>query len=208
MINIAIAGIHTGIGKTVCSAVICQALGFDYWKPVQAGELDNSDSIFIKNMVSNPQCKIHPERYRLTTPASPYYAAALEKKSILRDDFEIPASDNQLLVETAGGLMSPLNHGFLNIDLIEYLNLPVVLVSNSYLGSINHTLLSSEALLKRNIRVLGLVFVGDTVTASEEFILNHTGLPKLFSIPLFNKLSRETIKEFVVAEKIALPNYD
>lgn len=202
--TIGIAGIHTGIGKTVCSAVICQALGFDYWKPVQAGELENTDSMLIQKLVANPNCKVHPERYRLSKPASPHYAAALENISIKRDDFELPRTENHLLLETAGGLMSPLNTGLLNIDLLEYLNIPVVLVSNNYLGSINHTLLSCEALIRRNLRVPGLVFVGDTVASSEKFILNHTGLPKLFSVPLFNTLDRETIEEFAVPEKIKI----
>ncbi|MBS1558899.1 MAG: dethiobiotin synthase [Bacteroidetes bacterium] len=203
--NIAIAGIHTGIGKTVCSAVICQALGFDYWKPVQAGDLDNTDSQLIQRLVSNPTCQIHPERFRLKKPASPHYAAALENILITRNDFQIPPTQNNLLLETAGGLMSPLGNNFLNIDLLEHLNLPVVLVSNNYLGSINHTLLSYEALRSRNLNVLGLVFVGEKVASSEEFILHHTHLSPLFSIPWFKKLDRETIREFATSEKIKIP---
>ncbi len=203
--NIAIAGIHTGIGKTVCSAVICQALGFDYWKPVQAGELENTDSLFISNMVSNPKCKIHPERFRLKKPASPHYAAALENILIAKDDFQIPSTENNLLIETAGGLMSPLGNNFLNIDLLTHLNLPVVLVSNNYLGSINHTLLSCEALRNRNLKVLGLVFVGEQVSSSEDFISEHTGLPKLFFIPMFSNLNRGTLAEFASPENIKLP---
>lgn len=203
--NIAIAGIHTGIGKTVCSAVICQARGFDYWKPVQAGDLENTDSMTVQNLVSNKNCKIHPERYRLKKPASPHYAAALENILIQRHDFIIPVTKNNLLIETAGGLMSPLAKDFLNIDLLERLNVPVILVSNNYLGSINHTLLSCEALKNRNISVLGLVFVGEQVASSEEFILEHTRLSKLFSIPQFQNLDSATIKEFAIPENIKLP---
>ncbi|MBS1489128.1 MAG: dethiobiotin synthase [Bacteroidetes bacterium] len=206
--NIAVAGIHTGIGKTVCSAVICQALGFDYWKPVQAGELDNTDSQLVQRLVSNTTCQIHAERFRLKKAASPHDAAAHENISISRDDFQIPSTQNNLLIETAGGLMSPLNTNFLNINLLEHLNLPVVLVSNNYLGSINHTLLSCEAMKHRNLNVLGLVLVGNSVRSSEEFILQHTHLPHLFSIPLFKKLDRATIKEFATPEKIKIPFYD
>ena len=200
--SIIIAGIHTGIGKTVCSAVICQALGYDYWKPVQAGDLEHSDSVFIQNNVSNPSCKIYPERYKLVTAASPHYAAQLEGITIQKENFSLPKSPNNIVVETAGGLMSPLANGFLNIDLIEHLNLPVVLVSNNYLGSINHTLLSYAVLKNRNISTIGIVFSGEETSASEQFILENTPLPLLFSIPLFEKIDAATISEFV--QKISL----
>jgi dethiobiotin synthetase len=114
--SIIIAGIHTGIGKTICSAVICQALGYDYWKPVQAGT-DHTDSDFIKSHVTNPACRIHKETYYLKTPASPHYAAGMENLEIKEKNFVLPASSNNMVVETAGGLMSPLAKGFLNIDL-------------------------------------------------------------------------------------------
>jgi dethiobiotin synthetase len=181
--NIIIAGIHTGIGKTLCSAVICHSLGYDYWKPVQAGNLDDSDSLFVRNSVDNSSTVVHPERHILRLPASPHYAAACEGITIQRHDFVVPRSERPVVVETAGGLMSPLAADLLNIDLIEYLNIPVVLVSNSYLGSINHTLLSAELLKSRGISVRGIVFSGEKVSSSEDFILNHTGLPHLFSIP-------------------------
>ncbi|MDQ3071718.1 MAG: dethiobiotin synthase [Bacteroidota bacterium] len=204
--NYCIAGIHTGIGKTVCSAIICQALGYDYWKPVQAGDLDNSDSIFIKNNVSNPLCNIHAERFKLLTPASPHYAAELENIQIKKEDFSLPATWNNLIVETAGGLLSPLSDNFLNIDLIEHLRLPVVLVSNNYLGSINHTLLSYNALKDKNIPVSGIVFVGEKVVSSERFILKYTRLPKLFSIPVLTSLNKQSIGEFVLKNDIKLSN--
>lgn len=202
--NIGIAGIHTGIGKTVCSAVICQALGFDYWKPVQAGDLEDSDSKFIQNHVTNPDCKIHQERYKLLKAASPHYAASLENKEIKKEDFFLPKTNNSLIIETAGGLMSPLAKNFLNIDLLEFLQLKTILVSNNYLGSINHTLLSCELLKARKISVLGIVFVGETLSSSEDFILEHTQLKKLFSIPKFRELNRETIQRFATKEKITI----
>lgn len=202
--TIGIAGIHTGIGKTVCSAVICQALGFDYWKPVQAGDLENSDSKFIQAHVSNPNCTIHPERYRLLTAASPHYAASLEQIEIRKNDFQLPKTKNSLVVETAGGIMSPLAKNLLNIDLLEFLQLETILVSNNYLGSINHTLLTFEALKARQIPVAGIVFVGAPTPSSEDFILAHTRLKKLFSIPVFNEITRDTIQQFVSHEKISV----
>lgn len=194
--SIIIAGIHTGIGKTVCSAVICQAMGYDYWKPVQAGELNDSDSIFIQRNVTNPYCTIHPERYRLTMPASPHYAAALDGVEIQPADFILPQSNNKVVVETAGGIMSPLSATFLNIDLMQQLNLPVVVVSNNYLGSINHTLLTVAALRQRNFSITGLVFSGSEFASTREMILEYTKLPLLFSIPQFENISPSVIAEF------------
>lgn len=194
--SVIIAGIHTGIGKTICSAVLCQALGYDYWKPVQAGELNNSDSFFICNHVTNSNCTIRPERYRLTIPASPHYAAAVDGVEIKLTDFVLPYTNNNLLVETAGGIMSPLSNSLLNIDLVEQLQLPVILVSNNYLGSINHTLLTFEALRQRNIAVRGIVFSGTEFASSREFILQYTQLPLLFSIPQFDPLTPGAIADF------------
>ncbi len=193
--SIIVAGIHTGIGKTICSAVICQALGYDYWKPVQAG-LENTDSDFIKANVNNPSCYIHKEKYLLKTPASPHYAAAIEGIHISKKDFDLPSSNNKITVETAGGLMSPLAKGFLNIDLIAQLQLPVVLVSNDYLGSINHSLLSYDALVKRNIPVKGIVFSGNETISSRQFITEHTQLPVLFNIPFFENINAAAIAAF------------
>lgn len=202
--SIIIAGIHTGIGKTVCSAVICQALGFDYWKPVQAGELDNTDSHFIKRNVTNPGCTIHPEKFRLTIPASPHYAAAADAVEIKSSDFVLPQSDNSVVVETAGGIMSPLSDTFLNIDLMQQLNLPAIVVSNNYLGSINHTLLTVEAMQKRGIDIKGLVFSGSEFASTRQFILQYTKLRLLFSIPQFDKITPATIADFAKTVSIHL----
>lgn len=202
--SIIIAGIHTGIGKTVCSAVICQALGYDYWKPVQAGELDSSDSIFIQKNVTNPNCVIHPERYKLTMPASPHYAAELDGIEIKAIDFDLPQTGNSIVVETAGGVMSPLSNSFLNIDLMQQFNLPAIVVSNNYLGSINHTLLTIEALRKRNIPIKGLVFCGNEFVSTREFILQYTLLPLLFSIPQFDSITPVVITDFAKTVSIHL----
>jgi len=191
-----VVGIHTGIGKTVCSAILCQAFGFDYWKPVQAGDLDNSDTMNVRANVTNPKTQIHPERYRLNHPLSPHRAAELDKLVISKEDFILPSSSNKLIVETAGGVMSPLAKDFLIIDLVDMLKLPAILVSNNYLGSINHTLLTYEAMKSRNIQIKGLVFVGDSNPASEDFIKDYTQLPVLFTLPVFNHINPEQIASF------------
>ncbi len=193
--SIIIAGIHTGIGKTVCSAIICQALGYDYWKPVQAG-MEDTDSNFIKVHVTNPACQVHKEKYCLKTPASPHYAAAMENVTIKKEDIVLPLSLNNIVVETAGGLMSPLAKDFLNIDLTAQLQLPVILVSSDYLGSINHTLLSHAALAGKKIPIKGIVFSGNETNSSREYILDHTKLPLLFSIPAFDSIDATTIAQF------------
>jgi dethiobiotin synthetase len=194
--NIIVAGIHTGIGKTLCSAIICQALGYNYWKPVQAGALDNSDSIIVSNLVTHPHCLIQPEQFKLVMAASPHYAAQAEGKEIKPADFVIPESKHPMVIETAGGLMSPLAKNYLNIHLIQALRFPVVLVSNNYLGSINHTLLSVTMLEQNKIPIKGLVFCGYPQPSSESFILRHTKLPLLFSIPFFETVDSHTIAEF------------
>ena len=205
--NIIIAGIHTGIGKTVCSAVICQALGYDYWKPIQAGDLENSDTLFVQNNTNNSLTTFHQERYKLATAISPHKAAAIDGVSIKKEDFILPTSNNNILVETAGGIMSPINTNFLVVDLIQYLQLPVVLVSNNYLVSINHTLLSIEALSNRQIPINGIVFCGETVPSSQTFITAHTQIPILFSIPQFENISTKTIVDFTQQTNIKISNH-
>lgn len=192
--KIIVVGIHTGIGKTICSSILCEILQADYWKPVQAGDLENSDSIFVSAHTNTT--RIHPERFRLTVPASPHCAAQVDGVEIKLDDFTIPKTNNTLIIETAGGLMSPLSMQVVNIDLLLHFNLPVVLVSENYLGSINHTLLSIQLLKEKKINVVGIVFNGNKNKATEDFINNYSGLPTLFCIPKFSHLNRNTIVEF------------
>ncbi|MFM2360000.1 MAG: Dethiobiotin synthase [Bacteroidota bacterium] len=202
--KIIIAGIHTGIGKTVCSAAICQGLGFDYWKPVQAGDLDQSDSHFIKNHVTHPHCKIHPEAYRLNTPMSPHEAARLDGIEIQLSNFQEPKTENNLVIETAGGILSPLAAGIQNMHLIEQLKHPVILVTNHYLGSINHTLLSITALRQKNIHILGMVISGVEVPSTASYLIAETQLPVLFRIPQLAPLNAASLAKFVQENPISL----
>ncbi|MFC5412255.1 dethiobiotin synthase [Larkinella bovis] len=171
-----LAGIGTEIGKTVASALVVEALQADYWKPVQSGALEDSDTETVRRLISNSVTRFHPETYRLREPLSPHAAAALDGVEISLTAFQLPQTANHLVVELAGGLMVPLNDRALNIDLVQQLGLPVLLVSKHYLGSINHTLLSVEALQRRGIPILGLLFNGPETPASEEFIVQYTGL--------------------------------
>lgn len=166
-----ITGIGTDVGKTIASSIIVEALQADYWKPVQAGDLDNSDSHKIQSYISNSVTVIHENSYKLTTPASPHLAAKLDQITIDIQQIVEPKTANHLVIEGAGGVLVPLNNSDCIIDLIKD-DYKVVVVSRHYLGSINHTLLTLEALQSRNIPVAGIVFSGDEYPSSEEIILS------------------------------------
>ena len=151
--KIIVAGIGTDTGKTVASAILCKALKADYWKPVQAGDLDNTDSHKVKRWTS--ETIIHPEAYRLTQPMSPHAAATIDDLTIEASNLQIPTTENPLIVELAGGLMVPMREDYLNIDWVASTGLPVILIADYYLGSINHTLLSLAALKSRQIPLIG-----------------------------------------------------
>jgi len=168
-----ITGIGTDVGKTITSAIVTQALESDYWKPIQAGDLDNSDSHKIQRYICNDKTIIHENSYKLNTPASPHLAAAIDGITIDLKKIVEPKTKNHLVVEGAGGLLVPLNDNDTIIDLIQP-DYKIILVSRHYLGSINHTLLSFEALKSRNLNVAGIIFSGDENKATEEIILNKT----------------------------------
>ena len=168
-----ITGIGTDVGKTIASAIVTQALEADYWKPIQAGDLDNSDSHKVKSKISNPKSQIFENSYKFNTPASPHLAAAIDGITIDLKQIKEPATTNHLVIEGAGGILVPLNNQDCIIDLIQK-DYKVLLVSRHYLGSINHTLLTFEALKNRNIPLAGIIFSGDENKASEEIILAKT----------------------------------
>ncbi len=169
-----VTGIGTGIGKTLVSAILVEKLKADYWKPVQSGDLDNSDTMKVKSLVTNTTSVFHAETYRLTQPYSPHKSAAIDGIVIDPTKFRFPETSNSLIIEGAGGLMVPLNNDFLMIDLIKQFNAEVILVSQNYLGSINHTLLSIDALKQRQIPVKGIIFNGEEDEASRKYILAFT----------------------------------
>ncbi|WP_396144403.1 dethiobiotin synthase [Flavobacterium sp.] len=168
-----ITGIGTNVGKTIASAIVTQALEADYWKPIQAGDLDNSDSNKIQKYISNNKTEIHANSYKLNTPASPHLAAAIDRITIDIKEINEPKTTNHIVIEGAGGLLVPLNDTDCIIDLIQK-DYKVILVSRHYLGSINHTLLSFEALKIRKIPLAGIIFSGDENKATEEIILAKT----------------------------------
>ena len=197
-----VTGIGTDIGKTVVSSILAEALKATYWKPVQAGDLDNSDSLKIKKWCSE-SVQVLPEVFRLSQPLSPHSAAEIDNIKITANDLVLPEVDGNFILEGAGGIMVPLNQeGLLFVDLIPMWNLPVILVSRHYLGSINHTLLTAEILQNRGAKIEGVIFVGDENKSTESIILSKTKLKLIARIPIVEEITSEFIKD--QAKKISL----
>lgn len=194
--TIIVAGIGTDVGKTVVAAILTEALQADYWKPIQSGSPDHTDTDAVRSLVTNPISVFHKEAYRFSQPLSPHAAAAIDEVEIDLLKLDLPVTTNTLVVELAGGVMVPLNASALNIDLLLKWNAPVVLVSQHYLGSINHTLLTVEALKHKKIEIAGIIFNGKTNSATENFILQYTGLPCLARINQEEQLTKETICKY------------
>ena len=197
-----ITAIDTDVGKTIVSAILVEALKADYWKPIQAGNLEDSDTMTVQSLISNSTSQFYSETYRLNTPASPHYAAEIDGLQLEVRSIQLPKTSNQLIVEGAGGLFVPINDKALLIDLMHELNIPVILVIKNYLGSINHSLSSIYALQQKNIPIKGLIFNGPSVASSEEYILQYSKLPLIAKIPELNAISKQTIRE--QAERIKL----
>jgi len=205
--KIFITGISTDVGKTIASAVVTEALEADYWKPIQAGDLDQSDSYKIKSYLSNSRTKIHPNSYALNTPASPHLAAEIDGIVIDIQKIIEPKTQNHLIIEGAGGLFVPLNQTETIADLIKP-DYKVIVVSRHYLGSINHTLLTLEALQHRNIKVSGIIFSGDENPATESLILDKTGVPFLGRIEQEPYFDQNVIAEYAGLFREKLLNLD
>lgn len=189
-----VTGISTEVGKTIASAIIVEALEADYWKPVQAGDLDNSDSHKVKRLISNTKTKIYSNSYALHTPMSPHAAADIDGVQIDLEKINEPITDNRMVIEGAGGLLVPLNDKDTIFDLIrpEY---KVIVVSRHYLGSINHSLLTIEALQRKGLKV-GIIFSGDEHSTTESIILKKTGVPFLGRIDEEKHFDSKTILKY------------
>jgi dethiobiotin synthetase len=190
-----VTGIGTDIGKTLISAILVEKLKCDYWKPIQSGDLDNSDTMKVQRLITNTTTVFHPESYKLTRPYSPHKSAALDGIKIDEKTIITPETDNLLLIEGAGGLMVPLNDRYLIIDLIKLLNAEVILVSQNYLGSINHTLLSIEALKQRDISIKGVLFNGEENASTEDYIIAYTQVKHLGRVPVLTPVDKNTIAD-------------
>jgi dethiobiotin synthetase len=197
--TIFITGIGTGIGKTVVSAILAEALQADYWKPIQAGYDDGTDSELVRSLLSNNKSKVYPEVYRFKLPASPHLAAKEEGRVISLEKIfsafsQHVAPGRRLIMEGPGGLLVPLNEHELVLDLIRKLNSKVILVSRHYLGSINHSLLTAQVCRQKSLRIAGWIF-NDQYMDYEDDIIQWSGYPKLASIGKLTDIDKSVIRE-------------
>ena len=191
--RIFVTSIDTNVGKTVCSSILCAGLGYDYWKPVQCGDLDFSDSMKVKSY--SPLTKVHAESFQLNAPMSPHEAAKLENMDISINDFKLPKSE-EIIIEGAGGVMVPLNYeGNMIVELASRFKAKVIIVFKNYLGSINHTLLTIDKVKSVGLDILGLLVVGDEVTSSERIIEDATQMNIIARIPIVDRVNQKWVKE-------------
>ena len=191
--RIFVTSIDTNVGKTVCSSILCAGLGYDYWKPVQCGDLDFSDSMKVKSY--SPLTKVHAESFQLNAPMSPHEAAKLENMDISINDFKLPKSE-EIIIEGAGGVMVPLNYkGNMIVELASVFEAKVIIVFKNYLGSINHTLLTIDKVKSVGLDIFGLLVVGDEVTSSERIIEDATQMNIISRIPIVDRVNQKWVKE-------------
>ncbi len=202
--NYFVTAIGTDSGKSLISSILVEALKADYWKPVQAGA--PGDTEIVQSLVSNPITKFHPEAHRLKLPASPHAAARYEHLQIQLDDFVLPETNNELVVEGAGGVLVPLNDEDYVIDIAKELDLEIVLVSNLYLGSINHTLLTIDYLERNGFKIKGIIFNGEPNLESERIIELKSGYKVLLRLPELSLINKEVIQYW--ADELILNWYE
>lgn len=189
-----VAGTDTNVGKTVFSAALVGALGACYWKPVQSGLEDETDSQTVARLSGAPPARILPEAWRLRRPASPHLSARDEGVEIDAARLAPPACDGDLVIETAGGVMVPLTDRVLTIDVLARWRLPVILVARTALGTINHSLLTIEALRRRDIPILGVAFAGDEEADVQQSIERISGVRVLGRLPRLNPLTQQSLR--------------
>lgn len=202
-----VCGIGTGVGKTMVSALLVNILQADYWKPIQTGPEEESDTNFLRKWVAAKATTLHKETYHFATPVSPHLAAQLEHVIIDLASVHLPIFANHLVVESAGGILVPLNDRETNLDLIKKLNIPVIIVANEYLGSINHTLLTIEVLRQHNCDLLGLVFCGETYLDNEKIIATHSQVPIFGRVDKLVEVNLENMNIAVEKLGASLANY-
>jgi dethiobiotin synthetase len=191
-----ITGIGTDVGKTVVSAIFTEALHADYWKPVQAGELDHTDTHKVQALLSNARSRMHDHSYALSTPMSPHAAAEIDNVFIDPDEIREPQTENHLVIEGAGGLLVPLNDTKTILDLIKN-SYKIIVVSRHYLGSINHTLLTLSELKRKGLEIAGIVFVGKEHKSTEQIVR------KIGQVKILGRVDEEPVIDKQMIRKYA-----
>jgi dethiobiotin synthetase len=192
--RIIVTGTDTGVGKTVFAAALAGALGAIYWKPIQAGLQEETDRQVVLRLSGLSEECVLPEAYRLKTPASPHFAAEIDGVAIDPDALILPNTNRPFVVEGAGGLLVPLTREVAYIDVIGRWRAPVVLCARTTLGTINHSLLSIEALCTRGIPLLGIVFIGDENAESESIIVEMGHTRRLGRLPHLAPLTGDLLR--------------
>ena len=198
--NLFITGIGTNVGKTVVSAVLTEVLHADYWKPIQSGVEEGKDSDTVKSLISNSKSIFHPEVYFLKKPLSPHFAAKLDGVTIELDKIQLTYTNNHLIIEGAGGLLVPINDTQYVIDIAKQLDCEIILVISSYLGCINHSLLSIDYLLRNHYRIKALVFNGTFEPEVKQAITKYVKNIIIIDVPQVDELSKSSILQ--VSSKI------
>lgn len=200
MANYFVTAIGTDSGKTLVSAILTEALKADYWKPIQAG-LEERDTHQVKELISNSKTTFFPEAYALKTPMSPHQAAKIDDVEVKLSEINLPKTENNnFIVEGAGGVLVPINDTDFVIDIAGKFDCEIILVSNLYLGSINHTILTINEIKRRGLKVKGIIFNGESNPSSEEFILNYSKYPCLLRISQERTITKQIVKKY--AEQI------
>lgn len=198
--NYFVTAIGTDSGKTLVSAILVEALQADYWKPIQAGFPRDTDA--VSQLITNTKTTFHQEAYLLNTPASPHAAAKIDDVVVKAENIFPPKTENHLVIEGAGGVLVPINDEETILDLVTNLNAEIILVSNLYLGSINHTLLTAEVIKSRGYTVKGIIFNGTPNEESQRIILKKTGFRQLLHVLPEAEINKETVLKY--AQKISL----
>ena len=193
-----VTGIGTDVGKTVASAILTEALEADYWKPIQAGDLSNSDTHKVERWVNNSKTKFFDSAFKLKTPMSPHAAAEIDGVTLSKSKVKRPKTSKNLVIEGAGGLLVPISNTQTIADLISKKD-RVVVVSRHYLGSINHTLLTIESLRAKGLEVFGIIFNGPLTKTTEDIITRMTKVPVIGRIENEPYIDSHVVKEY--AEK-------
>lgn len=193
--RIVVSGTDTDVGKTVFSAALAGALDGYYWKPIQSGLDEETDSQAVLRLSGLAPERVLPEAYRLRTPASPHFAAELDGVTIEHRTLEVPSADRPLVIEGAGGLLVPLTRSVTYLDLMARWRLPVVLCARTALGTINHSLLSIEALRARDVTILGVSFIGEENVETERIIIDMGKVKRLGRLGYVMPLTAATLRK-------------
>lgn len=202
--NLFITGIGTNVGKTVVSAMLTEALQADYWKPIQSGVVEGKDSDTVKSLISNSKSVFHPETYLLKEPLSPHFAAKLDGVEIELKKIELPQTSNHLIIEGAGGLLVPINDSHYVIDIAKQFDCEIVLVISSYLGCINHSLLSIDYLLRNHFKLKALAFNGTFEPEVKQAITNYVKNTLIIDVPQLDELSKSAVLQISSQIKVQL----